>query len=398
MSAFARFLNIAVSSIKLAQIDIESTPKRSDMRIYKHIFYSVMALIIFAGCATKHIDTQDATKTESTKDGDILTLSFIGDNVLGDYYGSNGETLNYYFYHKIDKDYSYFFAKVKHILEADDMTLGNLEGPLTTHNGDRLIKPFAFKGDPSYVEILKKGSIEAVNLANNHTRDYGVQGFKDTQKHLKDAGIAFSGEGILYIYDIRGKKIGMAGHRGWNSGIKKQVKEEIDALRKMGADIVIFTFHWGEEREHYPNATQKDIGRFAIDNGADIVIGHHPHVLQGIEEYKGKKIVYSLGNFVYGGAKNPADKDSIIYQVRFAFGTDSETISKEAKNHIFIDGKHINAFVKMLKWSELHSFIPVMISGAKSHNNYQPIPATGADKVRIIQRMNTYSEPLNSGK
>ncbi|WP_334095684.1 CapA family protein, partial [Helicobacter typhlonius] len=167
-------------------------------------------LLLLAGCS---ITPTAQTSQDSTAKSDIITLSFIGDNVLGDYYGSNGETLNWYFNHKIGKDYSYFFAKVKPILQSDDMTLGNLEGPLTTHNGDRMIKPFAFKGDPSYVEILKSGSVEAVNIANNHTRDYGMQGFKDTQTHLKNAKIHYSGEGVLSIYEVKGKKIGMAGHR-----------------------------------------------------------------------------------------------------------------------------------------------------------------------------------------
>ncbi|MCX2716871.1 CapA family protein [Helicobacter sp. MIT 21-1697] len=363
------------------------------MCIWRHILICGALLMALSGCFGGKM-AQIETTTPS-KQSNILTLSFVGDNVLGDYYGSNGETLNWYFENKIGKDYGYFFAKVKHILENDDMTLANLEGPLTTYSGDRLIKPFAFKGDPSYVKILKKGSVEAVNIANNHTRDYGIKGFEDTQTHLKNAQIFYSGEGILSIYEIKGKKIGMAGHRGWSVAVKKQVKEEIAALRQKGADIVIFTFHWGEEREHYPNATQKEIGRFAIDNGADIVIGHHPHVLQGIEEYKGKKIIYSLGNFVYGGAKNPADKDSIIYQVRFVFNTSPSQLDAMSKDLIFIENKKVRQIGKMPQWSELHSFIPVRISGATSYNNYQPVVAQGEDKERIIKRMNTYSASLS---
>lgn len=329
---------------------------------------------------------QDSDKKDS------IVISFIGDNVLGDYYGSQGETFNWQF-SQVKGDFSYFFKKVKSVLEKDDLTLGNLEGPLTTHNDDRLIKKFAFKGNPKYTQILKEGSIEAVNIANNHTRDYGLQGFKDTQKYLKDAGIYYSGEGILSIYKINGVKVGMAGHRGWNLGVKSQVKNEIAQLRKMGADIVIFTFHWGEEREHYPNAVQKELGRYAIDNGADIVIGHHPHVLQGIEEYKGKKIVYSLGNFVYGGAKNPRDKDTIIYQVQFDF-TDSAS-SKLDSNAAYLNNQKVRKVVKMPKWKETHSFIPVLLSGEKSRNNYQPVIAKGKDKERIVKRMQEYSKSLS---
>ena len=370
----------------------------------KKISFMLGVFVLFVGCSVQNdsLSTPDSKGAQSSKHaGEVITISFVGDNVLGDYYGSQGETLNWQFA-QVKGDYGYFFARVKHVLESDDLSLGNLEGPLTTHSGDRLIKPFAFKGDPSYVKILQKGSIEAVNIANNHTRDCGVQGFEDTQKHLKNAGIYYSGEGILSLYEVKGIKIGMAGHRGWNPAIKPQVKSEIAKLRAMGADIVIFSFHWGEEREHYPNATQKDIAHFAIDHGADLIIGHHPHVLQGFEEYRGKKIIYSLGNFVYGGAKNPADKDTIIYQVRFAFDKDGEEkLKKIAKDSVYIKG--LKALVQSkqgslpdgskqaLEWSELHSFIPALISGEKTRNNYQPIIAPDSDKARIIKRLETYS-------
>ena len=363
--------------------------------VFQVAFFGLLVAFLSGCFGTQAEPSKPQTPyAKEAKKSEIITLSFVGDNVLGDYYGSNGETFNWRFAQQ-KGDFSYFFAKVKEVLENDDMSLGNLEGPLTTHNGDRLVKPFAFKGDPSYVKILQEGSIEAVNIANNHTRDYGVKGFQDTQKHLKNAGIYYSGEGVLSIYEIKGKKIGMAGHRGWNLAIKPQVKAEIAKLREMGADIVIFTFHWGEEREHYPNKIQKEIGRFAIDSGADLVIGHHPHVLQGIEEYKGKKIVYSLGNFVYGGAKNPADKDSVIYQVRFAFGESRADLKNVAQKYIYIDNKKLKKVADLPQWSELHSFVPVLISGVKTYNNYQPIIAQGSDKERIIQRMTTYSAPLN---
>lgn len=334
------------------------------------------------------------SKLDSIESKKSIVISFVGDCILGDYFGSGGETFNWQF-GQVKGDYSYFFKKVKSVLEADSMTLANLEGPLTTHNGDRLVKQFAFKGSPKYTQILKEGSVEAVNIANNHTRDYGLQGFKDTQAALKNAGIYFSGEGVTSIYEVNGIKIGMAGHRGWSLDVKSKVKSEIEQLRKNGADIVIFTFHWGEERQHYPNATQKALGRFAIDSGADIVIGHHPHVLQGIEEYKGKKIVYSLANFVYGGAKNPRDRDTIIYQVKFDFNGSNSSESKLDSNGVYLQNKNVKKVAKMPRWSETHSFIPVLISSEKSRNNYQPMIAKDADKTRIINRMEEYSKNLS---
>lgn len=376
-----------------------------EMRILAYGIVLAIFGLGLVGCFGTLVQSDSMFKNNAHKKSakfldDVITLSFVGDNVLGDYYGSKGQTFNWQF-ENLGGDYKYFFAQVMPILAHDDMTLGNLEGPLTTHDEDRLQKPFAFKGDPTYTQILKSGSIEAVNIANNHTRDYGMQGFRDTQKYLQEAGISFSGEGILHIYEIRGIKVGMAGHRGWSLSIKPQVKKEIVALRELGADIVIFSFHWGEERVYYPNQIQQEIGRFAIDNGADLVIGHHPHVLQGIEEYKGKKIIYSLGNFVYGGAKNPPDRDSIIYQVRFGFGKGAQKLKKlglkgvsSKVDSVYIE--KIHAFVEQEGWSELHSFIPVLISGEKERNNYQPIIAEGEDKARILERMETYSVGLDA--
>lgn len=266
-----------------------------------------------------YVAQTDADDTARACRAPIITrakLSFVGDIVLGDYKGASGATFNAKFAEV--KDYAYFSRGVREVLSSDDLTIGNMEGVLSDKNlKNAFEKPFSFKGQSGYTKILEIASIEALNVANNHSRDYGKQGFIDTVENLIAASRAVFGEGIVHIYEVNDVKFGLAGHRGWNPAIKSQVKKEIDQLKKDGADVVILTFHWGEERQHYPNATQRDIAHFAIDSGADMVVGHHPHVLQGVEEYKGKKIVYSLGNFIYGGAKNPNDKDSMIYQSEF---------------------------------------------------------------------------------
>ena len=130
------------------------------------VAFTASLVAFLSGCFGTQAEPNQAQSpyAKESKKSEIITLSFVGDNVLGDYYGSNGETFNWRFAQQ-KGDYSYFFAKVKEVLENDDMSLGNLEGPLTTHNNDRLVKPFAFKGDPSYVKILQEGSIEAVNIA-----------------------------------------------------------------------------------------------------------------------------------------------------------------------------------------------------------------------------------------
>lgn len=338
-------------------------------------------------------------------------LSFVGDNVLGDYKGSSGATFNAKFA-EVSGDLGYFSLGVREVLESDDLSIGNMEGVLSDKSlKNAFDKPFSFKGASKYAEILTTAGFEAMNIANNHSRDYGKEGFEDTIKHLRAQGLAVFGEGIVHIYKINGINFGLAGHRGWNLGIKSQVAKEIKLLKEQGADIVIFTFHWGEERQHYPNAAQRELAHFTIDAGADMVIGHHPHVLQGIEEYKGKKIVYSLGNFIYGGAKNPADKDTMIYQTRFIKLDDAR------KRREFIEDLRFDAcaqeaylqkpFINELKRVDelgdfvlVHSVIPASISSIPSHNDYSPRIYANDSKgfERILRRIETYSMLKNSTK
>lgn len=215
------------------------------------------------------------------------------------------------------------FKNVQSILANDDLTVANLETTLTTATKKR-DKEFSFKGDPTYVNILLEGSVEAVNLANNHIHDYLEKGYNDTIKTLKDAEVGYYGYNMFLIKEVKGIKIGLAGFTGFSSdsSTKVQIKEALKYFTENGVDIKIVTFHWGVEKDNYFNKTQQSLGKYAIDNGADLVIGHHPHVLQGIEEYKDAYIVYSLGNFVFGGNRNPSDKDSMIFQETFSFDDD----------------------------------------------------------------------------
>lgn len=331
-------------------------------------------------------------------------LSFVGDNVLGDYKGSSGATFNAKF-EEVGGDLGYFSLGVREVLQADDLSIGNMEGVLSDKPlKNAFDKPFSFKGASKYAKILTTAGFEAMNIANNHSRDYGKQGFEDTITHLRAQHLAVFGEGIVHIYEVNGIKIGLAGHRGWNLGIKPQVAREIKALRDQGAELVIFTFHWGEERQHYPNAAQRELAHFTIDSGADMVIGHHPHVLQGVETYKGKKIVYSLGNFIYGGAKNPADKDSMIYQTRFI------RLDSARKRREFIEDLHFDAcaqeaylekpFIKGVERVDelgdfvlVHSVIPVSISSTPSYNDYSPRIYANDSKGfdRVLRRLESYS-------
>lgn len=299
-----------------------------------------------------------------------ITISFAGDCTLGydetfSYYNSFPFTLE-----KENNNYEYFFNKVKTIFENDDLTIVNLETTLTnaTKKAD---KKFRFKGEPSYVNILKKGNIEMVNIANNHIYDYLNKGFLDTIKNLENAGILYSGEGYTQYYSIKDITIASIGYRGWSTNIKDQLAKDIKEAKKK-ADIIVISFHWGQEYTYYPNQTQISLGRFAIDQGADIVTGHHPHVIQGIERYKDRYIVYSLGNFSFGGNKNPKDKDTIIFQNEFTV----------------LDKKIIK---------NLGRIIPCSISSVKNINNYQPAILQGNERTRVIDRIYNYSSKLKYG-
>ncbi|HHX59977.1 MAG TPA: CapA family protein, partial [Epulopiscium sp.] len=229
------------------------------------------------------------------------------------------------------------------------------------------------RGKPEFTEILKHGNVEAVNLANNHTYDYFQKGYDDTIAALKKAGISYFGLDHQSINNIKGINIGNLGYKGWNNSkwVKDGIKKDIAAM-KQKTDILIVTFHWGDEGSNYPNSIQKDLGKFAIDQGADLVLGHHPHVMQGIEKYKDKYIVYSLGNFCFGGNRNPSDKDTFIFQQNFILDQNKKISSTDI------------------------SIIPCTVSSVKYRNDYCPTPQKGQEGDRIMNRLNQYSKGFNA--
>jgi poly-gamma-glutamate synthesis protein (capsule biosynthesis protein) len=297
-----------------------------------------------------------------------IKISAAGDFILG--FDEKFGTVNRFdtVFKEKNNDYSYFLKNVKHFFETDDLTIVNLENPLTLATS-KTVKEFTFKGKPEYTQILKEGSIEAVNIANNHTYDYLQQGMKDTINHLKKANISYFGDGHKAITEVQGIKVGSLGYKGWSNAkaVKESIKRDLENMKK-NTDLIIVSFHWGEERSNYPNSIQKDLGKFAIDQGADLVLGHHPHVIQGIEQYKNKYIVYSLANFCFGGNRNPSDKDTFIFQQSF-----------------IVDDK------KQIVTSKMN-IIPCLVSSVTYRNDYCPTPQTGQTADRIMNRLKLYSK------
>lgn len=297
-----------------------------------------------------------------------ITISAAGDVTMGNYLGQD---YSYSFRQTYDRvqDDSYFFENVLDIFSADDMTLVNLEGPLTTAAEGRAEQTYCISGDPAYAGILTAGSVEAVSMANNHRLDYYEQGTKDTVAALEDQGIVWAYDANPGVYETKGIRIGYVSVNevGQGAGVEKLLQEGIAKLQEEGADLILACCHWGIEREYYPEDYQKSLGRKCIDWGADLVIGCHPHVIQGIEEYQGKYIVYSLGNFCFGANRNPADKDCIIFQQTFAFEDGERLEESEVK------------------------VIPCSVSSVSHINDYKPTPAEGSEAQRILDRLNEYS-------
>ena len=263
---------------------------------------------------------------------------------------------------------SYFFEKVKGILGSDDSTFANLEGTLTTSD-QRAEKQFAFKGDPSYTQILQDGSIDVVSLANNHTKDYGEAGLADTKNALESAGIEWCEGDHIAWRDLNGVRTAYIGIYALENGLDTlpQVKSTVAQAKKEGADLIIVEFHWGAELVAEVDSFQKELAHTAVDEGANLVLGSHAHVLQGIEKYNGAYIVYGLGNFCFGGNSNPASYDTMIWQQTFTFTADG----LESEDDI--------------------SIIPCRISGDTSSNNYQPVPVSGDAAASIMQTIDSLS-------
>lgn len=368
----------------------------------KNIAWILVLTLLLGGCTiTQNTTEQDTQSVQDTSQTEILTeqvqtetveemqqtetqepepqiqtvtLTATGDCTLGatqthGYAGSFHE-----YYDKYGQDY--FFDGVRDIFEQDDFTLINLECVLT-ESTDRVEKTWNLKGKPEYVGIMTGSSVEGCSLGNNHTLDYGQQSLTDTENVLDQAGIVYGYNEHVATYTTEsGIVIGIvsANLLAQTDEVAEYIHDGITKLREEGADLVIACCHWGIEGDHYPNDYQKTTAHKIIDWGADLLIGNHPHVLQGVELYNGKIICYSLGNFCFGGNRNPQVKDTAIFQQTFTF----------------VDGGLQNDVSAKM--------IPCMISSTDTRNDFQPTVAAGERKAKIIENLNTYNEPYSQAR
>ena len=332
--------------------------------------------MIYRETHTNEAALQDATIPETTeapttepREPEYFTLTFAGDFTPGCMPGQFENPKAYV--GTVGDDYEYPFAHMRQYFEDDDFTFINLEVVLGVGVGRQANKSFVFSGPEEYAQIMTTSSVEAVTLANNHSEDFGVEGYENTKRVLDDYGIPYVEKKSTTIYTTEsGLVIGL--YADCFNFSQSDIEQGIASLREQGAELVICAFHWGPEGIYQPNEKQIRYGHIAIDAGADLVVGHHPHVLQEIEVYNGGLIYYSLGNFSFGGNDHPKDYDSAIIR---------QQIIREGDGTVRLGETVI---------------VPISISSVADRNNYQPIPYPEDSEgyTRVMEKLSgTYSGP-----
>jgi len=313
------------------------------------------------------------SNTEESKSKKLTKLIFGGDVMLGGFIDS-----------ALEKNQNPF-SNLESTIRDADISFCNLEGPFTKSE-KKIKKEFNFKVEPEKVKYLREAGFDVVSLANNHSYDYDGKGLEDTLYNLDKSSIAYCGAGVSVkkarkasIIEKNGMKFAFLAYTttqpsemyanekkpGVAYANANWIKEDVSNAKNF-SDVVVVSLHSGIEKSHHPTEKQKELSRLAIDSGADIVIGHHPHVIEGIEVYKKKIIAYSLGNLVFGGSKSGRVKETILLEIIFN--------NNEIKDY---------------------NIIPVDVS---KEVNYQPKKLEGAKKYETLRRLIGYSSQINPKK
>ena len=310
------------------------------------------------------VDVEEETKTEvlDTDGSQLITISCTGDFTIG---GDSRKRKNI-FEDELKAqggDINFTMVNTRDIFLEDDMTLVNFEGTLTESDyvpSNKRENQFLFSAPPSYVSMLSDNGIEAVSLENNHIMDHGEEVYEETQQVLEDAGIVWSNSEHIGVYEVKGIQIAMLSYLCIDRYDKLWDKVPADiAAAKANYPLVIVSFHWGNELDYSPTNNQIRMGRLAVDAGADLVIGHHSHRMNPIEQYKGVYICYSLGNFCFSGNSKPSDMSSYIFQTRFRV-KDGQCTSRGFR------------------------IIPIRISSRTNRNDFVPTPYTNGANIDSV--------------
>lgn len=324
-------------------------------------------------------------ETQGTPDEGVeILITAAGDVTLG---GNMRKNPSSNMYTKIveaqEGNLAYFFANVYEYFAQDDMTLVNFEGTLTTAT-DHKDNTFCFRAPPEHVQVLTLSSIEAVAFENNHVMDFKQKGYDDTIAAFEQNGIVYSTEAHMGVFETKGVSIAMLAYQLFDNQyprITEKMPQDIAAARAAGHDIVIVSYHWGVEEDFKPHDRQVALGRATIDAGADLVLGHHSHRINPIEEYNGKYIVYSLANSSFSGNTKPNNMDTFLFQQKF----------------LVKDGEVSNGGFRIIPCSISSNS---GLSGAVSDQNdmaVTPFEPGGKGAERVINRMIQEGESLEYG-
>ncbi len=317
--------------------------------------------------APSEFSTARTSKAEASE----VRIAAVGDIMLG---GTAGPEMQKY-------RYDYPFERTQSLLKQAQIVFGNLEGPLTKGGATATPKKYVFRSPPDKVApALARAGFNIVSLANNHSLDYGPQGLEDTRAALEKAGIQGVGAGRnsaeartpVYIvkdgatvaflaYSLTFPEEFWAGpdKPGTAFGHEQDVRADVAAARQK-ADIVVVSFHWGQEGKTELRDYQVQLAHAAIDTGASAVLGHHPHILQAVERYQDGVILYSLGNFAFGSFSNTATR-SVIALLTF----------------------------RDRQWSELR-LVPINVRNAEVV--FQPRPLAGRDAAEVVEKLQQLSQ------
>jgi len=348
--------------------------------MFKRLLSLLLILMLIPAAALQEdeedldiLDVNETIEPEETpgvyeSDGStIITVTCTGDLTIG---GDNYHRKDIFTpeLKKHDYDVNFTMANVRDIFEQDDMTLVNFEGTFTETKyvpDSKRDNQFLFNISPTYVNVLTDNSIEAVSLENNHVMDHGEEGYEETKETLRNAGVVYSNSEEIGIYDAKGIQIAMLSYNcldrydkpvGSYANLYDKVAADIQETKKV-YPIVIVSFHWGKEKYYYPTENQIRMGRLAVDSGADLVVGHHSHRRNAIEQYNGVYICYSLGNFCFAGNDRPSDMTSFIFQTRFRMSKTGDISNTGFR------------------------IIPITISSIQKKNNFVPTPITDDTKL-----------------
>ena len=282
----------------------------------------------------ENIDTTEETTADIEEDIEEnatkqIVISFLGDCTLASQKGEEkkGNMINYL----NTMDTSYFFEKCMSIIGNDDFTIANCENVFSDDNTEAIYKDYSpafwFRSSTKNAAVYADSSIDAVSIANNHTNDYGSGGYSETKSALENVNVLWGDIENPIILEKDGISIGIICCKFWGSYNEKSIIKQIEELSETTTLQIVF-FHGGTEKIHTPEEWKVEGCRKFVDAGADLVIGGHPHVLQPYEEYNGTSIIYSIGNFCYGGNRSPENR-TVIYQQIFTFDGSNNLIESE---------------------------------------------------------------------